>query len=217
MTVRTTGSTPDPAPNEAEKGRATNQHCDTAAAGSESEGVRRLEVETRRTQRTRRSAEAAVIAPVRRLCGRAMLAGTCHSERFSNPRPVRSDCVFTGNHRSKADDRRAATPPSPPAPNLQGPCHHTARTKAPARPKAKNTPPPQKIRAPLRDVPSHALKEVARERLTGFRPTGCRKERSRGRRAPFAALRRSSGTLLILPRLPDGYKPEESRYPTSVS
>ena len=69
-----TGSMPDPAPEEAGKRRAAKHHCDTPAAGSESEGVRRLWVETRRTQRTRRNAEAAVSAPIRRLCGHAMLA-----------------------------------------------------------------------------------------------------------------------------------------------
>jgi len=123
-----------PRPGRSGKGRATKQHCDTPAVGSESEGVRRLRVKPQRTQRAPRSADAAVIAPVRRLCGRAMLAGTCRSERLSNPRPVRGGGISTGNQRSNGENCRAATRPSRPARRCSGTLPSHRLNEGPARP-----------------------------------------------------------------------------------
>ena len=167
MDAGSSGSTPDPAPAGAEKGRATKDHCDRPAAGSESEGVRRLRVEPQRTQRTRRNAEAAVSVPVRRLCGRAMLAWTCHSERFSNPGPVEAAPFSQPNREPKA---KTAAPPSfhhRPRRHRQGNLPSHRLNEGPRATEGKNMPPSQKIRAPLRGSPSHTLKMPTRERLTG--------------------------------------------------
>jgi len=124
-------------PERSGKGRATKDHCDTAAAGSESEGVRRLRVEPQRTQRTRRNAEASVTAPVKRLCGRAMLAWTRHSERFSNPGPVEATAF---PQPTTVPQAKTAAPPRVqhgPRRIATAVRHHTAPTKAPTRLEAK--------------------------------------------------------------------------------
>jgi hypothetical protein len=119
--VRPTGSMPDPAPNEAEKRRATNHHCDTPAAGSESEGVRRLRFETQRTQRTRRNAEASETVPVRRRCGHAVLgAGVCRVGQ-SEPPP----CGFTV--RSRDEPGKRSSPTGSAGPPGCGHHHHPRR------------------------------------------------------------------------------------------